>query len=101
MLDCIARIFEPLLRLLAPAPGPHRSTEADLYPPPLRAPAAPRPRHTCMLRGEDTALVRPYLLAHERSEEMRRQRARRRALWLAVHGVDVGPRVIHGMAVPA
>lgn len=101
MLDCMARIFEPLQRLLAPAPGPHRPTGADLAPPPLRAPAAPRPRHTYTLRGEDTALVRPYLLAHERSEEMRRQRARRRALWLAVHGVDVGPRVIHGMAVPA
>ncbi|MFD7426181.1 hypothetical protein ACFV6Z_03810 [Streptomyces sp. NPDC059818] len=101
MLDCIARIFEPLPRLLAPAADPHRSTEADLYPPPLRAPAAPRPRHTYMLRGEDTALVRPYLLAHERDEEMGRQRARRRVLLLAVHGVDVGPRLIHGMAVPA
>ncbi|MBT2528101.1 hypothetical protein J7E91_22455 [Streptomyces sp. ISL-99] len=29
------------------------------------------------------------------------QRARRRALWLAVHGVDVGPRLIHGVEVAA
>ncbi|MPY57857.1 hypothetical protein FNH08_11970 [Streptomyces spongiae] len=43
----------------------------------------------------------PYLLAHERREEVRRQRARRRALWLAVHGIDIGPRVIHGVEVTA
>ncbi|MFF0086071.1 hypothetical protein ACFYR1_41220 [Streptomyces canus] len=53
------------------------------------------------LRGEDHALVRPYLVAHERREEARRQRARRRVLWLAVHGIDVGPRVIHGVEVTA
>ncbi|THA32359.1 hypothetical protein E6R18_14210 [Streptomyces sp. A1277] len=34
----------------------------------------------------------------ERAEN-RMRRERRRALWLALHGVDVGPRVIHGMAV--
>ncbi len=33
--------------------------------------------------------VRPYLVAHE-------QRMRRRALVLALDGIDVGPRVIHG-----
>ena len=31
----------------------------------------------------------------------RRQRARRRTLWLAGHGIDLGPRVIHGMEVTA
>jgi hypothetical protein len=52
------------------------------------------------VRGEDTAsLVRPYVVAHERRREAQRQRARRRALWLAVHGIDVGPRVIHGVEV--
>ncbi|MDT0612869.1 hypothetical protein [Streptomyces lancefieldiae] len=51
------------------------------------------------LRGEDNALVRPYLLAHERREEARRQRVRRRALRVAVHGVDLGPRVLHGVEV--
>lgn len=34
-------------------------------------------------------------------EEARRQRARRRALWLAVCGIDVGPRLIHGVKVTA
>lgn len=46
-------------------------------------------------------MVRPYLAAHEQREEARRQQARRRALRLAVHGVDIGPRVIHGVEVTA
>lgn len=108
MPHCISRLFEPLLRLLLPAPGRHRSPEATpaphstapraAVPPPLVAPRAAVP----LLRGEDAPLVRPYLLAHERGrEEARRRRARRRALWLAVHGIDLGPRVIHGVEVTA
>ncbi|MEU2670870.1 hypothetical protein ABZ622_18725 [Streptomyces sp. NPDC007164] len=61
-------------------------------------------------RGEDSPLVRPYLVAHERqlaeeaarvAAEERRLRARRRTLWLAVHGVGVGPRFLHGVEVAA
>lgn len=33
--------------------------------------------------------------------ERRVQRGRRRELWLAVHGVDVGPRRLHGVEVAA
>ncbi|WP_155058079.1 hypothetical protein [Streptomyces blattellae] len=101
----IARcLFEPLLRFLLPGTGRRRRTApatraAEVRPPapeyaPLRI--AERPPHR-----EDHALVRPYLVAHERREQARRQRARRRALWLAVHGIDVGPRVIHGVEVTA
>ncbi|MBB5934979.1 hypothetical protein [Streptomyces zagrosensis] len=57
-----------------------------------------------MLPGEVSPLVRPYLLTREERErraETRRHRASRRALWLAVHGVDVGPRFIHGVEVAA
>jgi hypothetical protein len=46
-------------------------------------------------------MVRPYLVDHERREEARRQRSRRRELWFAVHGIDIGPRVIHGVEVTA
>ncbi|MGW0562702.1 hypothetical protein ACWDZ4_19290 [Streptomyces sp. NPDC003016] len=47
-------------------------------------------------------MVRPYLEVHERQlAEVRRQRTRRRALWLAVHGVEVGPRFVHGVEVDA
>ncbi|MBD0743061.1 hypothetical protein BG418_15910 [Streptomyces sp. CBMA152] len=49
------------------------------------------------LRGEDTVLVRPYLAAYERHEKEREQRARRRVLFLAVHGIDVEPLVVHGV----
>ncbi|MFE0175185.1 hypothetical protein ACFWZ2_22975 [Streptomyces sp. NPDC059002] len=103
MPHCIARIFEPLLRLLLPSSGRHRDPDdvpADVYP---VAPQTSRLLHApCpVLRGEDVRLVRPYLVAFERCREERQQRARRRALWLALHGVDVGPRWIHGVEVMA
>lgn len=100
MLNCIARIFEPLLRLLWPAPGRHRSPRAHPAAPPVGVPTALLPRVPA-LRGEDIGLVCPYLVAHERRQEAQRQRAQRRVLWLAVHGIDVGPRLIHGMEVTA
>ncbi|WP_326597871.1 hypothetical protein [Streptomyces sp. NBC_01803] len=52
------------------------------------------------------ALVRPYMLTPEerqqrrdaeRAERLRRER--RRTLWLATHGIDMGPRWIHGVEV--
>ncbi|MEV6615672.1 hypothetical protein AB0N31_17780 [Streptomyces sp. NPDC051051] len=57
------------------------------------APAAPvrRPSpHEAFLHGEDSRLVRPYLLAHEQRAQATPQRARRRTFWIAVHGVDGG-----------
>ncbi|MFE9607788.1 hypothetical protein [Streptomyces sp. NPDC006012] len=109
------RLLEPLLRLFLPGTGRRRrssttSREWEEDRPAVTAPVGaggPAPRkETHPLCGEDHALVRPYLLAHERRQdaqrqEVRRQRARRRALWLAVHGIDVGPRVIHGVEVSA
>jgi hypothetical protein len=53
-----------------------------------------------LLRGVEIGIVRPCLVAHER-REARRQKARRRTLWLAVHSIDVGPRLIHGVEVTA
>ncbi|TGA84069.1 hypothetical protein E2651_42800 [Streptomyces sp. MZ04] len=57
----------------------------------------PRP-FTELLDGSTQLLVRPYVLD---LEELRRQRARRRALYLATLGVDVGPQNIHGVRVAA
>lgn len=99
MPNCIARIFEPLLRLLWPAPGRHRSAGAPLAVPCGAAPTWPLSLPRPVLRGEDIGLVRPYLVAHERRQMERQQKARRRALWFAVHGVDIGPRLIHGVKV--
>jgi len=107
----IGRIVEPLLRWLFPGSGRHRLPTAE-------AASSRRGRHRALpdadtrgytarrvgsrpLRGEDHVMVRPYLVAHEQGEEARRQRARRRALWLAVHGIDIGPQVIHGVEVTA
>ncbi|MER5259165.1 MULTISPECIES: hypothetical protein [unclassified Streptomyces] len=100
MPDCIARIFESLLRILRPSAGRHRTPELPLPVPSVDAPPRPLPR-VPVLRGEDIGLVRPYLVAFERRQKERRQRARRRELWLAVHGVDIGPRLIHGVEVTA
>lgn len=101
VLHCIARIFEPLLRLLWSAQGCHRPTESYPAAPPADVCPTPDRRPAPVLRGEDSPLVRPYLIAYERREEVRLRRARRRALWLAVHGIDIGPRLIHGIEVPA
>ncbi|MEU6993218.1 hypothetical protein ABZ953_21490 [Streptomyces sp. NPDC046465] len=91
MADLIARLFGALLRLLLPATGRHRSGPTFL--PPGWEQLGPYVELD-LLNGEENAIVRPYLVA----DELRLQRRRRRALWLAVHGVDVGPRFIHGVA---
>ncbi|WP_141658485.1 hypothetical protein [Streptomyces mutabilis] len=91
----------PLLYLLLPGSGRRRRRRppapptAPPYPPDVTA------RRTGMpaLRGEDDALGRPCLLAHERREEAGRQRARRRAPRFAVHGIDLGTRRTRGVEV--
>jgi len=102
MPHCIVRIFEPLLRLLWPAPGRHRGSgqqsaglcgEASTACP-SRASAFP------VLRGEEIGLVRPYLVAHERREQQRR-RARRRVVRLAVHGIDIDAQPLNAVEVRA
>ncbi|MCZ9345564.1 hypothetical protein NGM37_48305 [Streptomyces sp. TRM76130] len=54
--------------------------------PSLPSPRSPRPPE--FLRGEDTPLIRPYLLAHERERERRRHGGRRRDAALAGLGRD-------------
>lgn len=65
----IACLFEPLLRLLLPGTGRRRRNETERTGTHRRpAPSWPRAqsRRTGYepLRGEDNALVRPYLLHH-------------------------------------
>lgn len=100
MPHCIVRIFEPLLRLLLPAPRRHRSAEKTPAVPTVDVPTARLPR-VPVLRGEDIGLVRPYVVAHEWRQEERRQQARRRMLVLVTYGIDTGPRWIHGVEVTA
>lgn len=97
MRNTIRTIFESLLRRLLPARGRHRSADA---PPTTECPdtptlALPRvPVEQGLLRGEDVAFLRPYILTPQERQERRSQRARRRALWLSSYGVDAGPRWI-------
>ncbi|SHN30732.1 hypothetical protein [Streptomyces yunnanensis] len=98
-------IFELLLRALLPARGRHRSADAPPTPehPDTPTPAIPRvPAEQWLLRGEDVAFLRPYILTPEERQERqerRSQRARRRALWLTTYGFEAGPRWIHGVEV--
>ncbi|MGW0545846.1 hypothetical protein [Streptomyces altiplanensis] len=110
MTDFIARLFEPLLRFRRPGRERHRPADSRAYerayPSPyscayVGGPAAHRTGERPP-REETGPLVRPHLEVHERQlAEVRRQRTRRRALWLAVHGVGAGPRSVHGVEVDA
>ncbi|MFI1205107.1 hypothetical protein ACH4VR_37755 [Streptomyces sp. NPDC020883] len=103
-----AWIFETLLRLLLPARGRHRSagslpvsgSSADEST--FTRPLVPVQRQPKLLHDADDSLIRPYVLTLEerrRRRERRLQRSRRRTLWLAAHGIDAGPRWIHGVEV--
>ncbi|MFP3987922.1 hypothetical protein U9R90_10540 [Streptomyces sp. E11-3] len=52
------------------------------------------------LAGEDSALVRPYLLDHEQRQERARQSRRRLALVLAAeYGIDLDRRLVGAAGV--
>jgi hypothetical protein len=99
----IARWFGWVRVFFAPRSlGRHSRVYAPSAAPPVRTFEPPRAPFQAVtpVDGDAVALVRPYVIAHEQREEVRRrreERSRRRALWLAVHGVDVGPRFIHGV----
>lgn len=61
----------------------------------------PLPRRPQVLRGEDVALIRPYLIAWEQEQERRRQRDRRRAAVLATLGQDCPASMLGGWGVTA
>jgi len=91
MPNCVAHLFEPLLRRVRPGSGRHR--DVDHAPaalsagvPAMRPPCGPPPG------GE----VGPYPVAHQRQE-----RARCRVSWPAVCGIDIAPRLIHGVEATA
>ncbi len=92
MLNLIARLLDPLLRLAVPATGRRRRGARDGYePPPAECGPAPHRFGERPLRGEDHPLVRPYVVAHERREQERRRRARRRTLLITRQSVRIPP----------
>ncbi|TQK44641.1 hypothetical protein FBY35_6157 [Streptomyces sp. SLBN-118] len=98
----IAHIFEPLLWFILPIQGRHRRSNRRSIRDHMDAPAEGLPRVPVWpLRGEEIGIVRPYVVVRK-LREARWKRARRRAqLWLAVQGIDIGPRLIHGVEVTA
>ncbi len=102
MFNATARFLVPLLRLLFPARGCHRSAGAlpatgyeDART--LMLPRVPA-KQQGVLRGEDSALIRPYILTPE--ERQQRAQRGRRTSWPPAHGADAVPRWIHGVEVP-
>ncbi|WP_405646498.1 hypothetical protein [Streptomyces sp. NBC_00019] len=96
LLVCLVRA---LLPVPAPAAGAVRrppgyrilvaGAEIPVLPPYLLRRRRSSESATAMAARRPASRVRPYLVAHE-------QRMRRRALVLALDGIDVGPTVIHG-----
>ena len=105
MRNPILRLLGWILTALTPRPsGRHRATHPKWHlTRHLPAPLAPQlPRHARPLDGTTSPLVRPYLLGDVESHlEARRQRERRRALYLATLGIDIVPNSIHGVTVGA
>ena len=112
MHDLIRRALEWLRLLFAPGTGKRRRPRRDRYPRlgfiPVRpyAPPPPLPRHRSPyglptpLDGAASALVRPYLAAHE--QEAALQQRRRLALVLAADfGIDLDRHLIGAREVAA
>ncbi|WP_336050740.1 hypothetical protein [Streptomyces sp. CA2R101] len=99
MPNFIAHTFAPLVRLLLPRQGRHRPGDERAMVTHQEVEAwAPRriPAHgPVLLRGEDAALIRPYVRTPEEWQKRRLQRAP----WLAVQGADAGLRWIRGVGV--
>lgn len=101
MTQNIARLVAPLLRLLLPARGRHRSFDCL---PTVRCRDAqtlvlarvPGGREE-LLRGEDAALIRPYALTAEEWQKRRLEYGRRRGPLFATYGTEAGPRWLHGL----
>jgi hypothetical protein len=91
MSHAIAWIFETLLRLVLPSSGHHRAADSADRGPAIGHRVVPT---LSLPRELRTSAWWPRA-------ERRLQRRRRAALWLALHGLDVGPRVIHGVRVVA
>ncbi|MFI2357103.1 hypothetical protein ACH5AG_20750 [Streptomyces anulatus] len=98
MQHTLARLLKPLLRRLIPAPCHGPASDPYTYITPCSYVGGPTVHRTGERppRGEDSPLVRPYFVAHERrtaeahAAEARRRRLQGGRLLVAVRGLDVG-----------
>ncbi|MDN3293821.1 hypothetical protein QWM81_07150 [Streptomyces ficellus] len=104
MADVLARLFKPLWRSFFTGRREEHPAGPPRYPYPYPYPyscdyvGGPTTYRTGERPpwGDDSPLVRPYLIAHERRVAAE---ARPRTLWIAGHGVDVGPHLVRGVEV--
>jgi len=91
MTDLIARFFELLVRTLLPGEGWRRGANTYPYTCTYVGGVTARCTGERPPRGEDSPLVRPYYVAHEREREARRlaELRRRRVLVIAPRGWEV------------
>ncbi|MEU4178568.1 hypothetical protein [Streptomyces sp. NPDC026589] len=98
MKHALTRLLKPALSSLIPAPRQRHSLKPYLHPYSCAYVGGPTVYRTGERppRGEDSPLVRPYFVAHERqvaealAAEARRRRMRSGALLIAAHGVHLG-----------
>ncbi|MEU2548395.1 hypothetical protein ABZ618_23635 [Streptomyces roseolus] len=107
MRNLIVALLARLLSALTADPRDAQAGTPTTAPAPALRAGECRPRSpyvlTDPLTGESTALVRPYLLAHERQEERAaRQLWRRVSLVLAADlGIDLDTRDVHAAGARA
>ncbi|MCX4969468.1 MULTISPECIES: hypothetical protein [unclassified Streptomyces] len=117
MNHAIARLLEPVLRLLIPARHQRHQrhqwhpldTCAYVHPYSCDYVGGPTVFRTGERppRGEDSPLVRPYFVAYEREQaealvaEQRRRRVRRGGLLVAVRGVEITPEPLRRVEAAA
>ncbi|MFC9244454.1 hypothetical protein ACFT7S_10620 [Streptomyces sp. NPDC057136] len=106
MLNLVARFFESVFRFLGPPLKAPVGRKSGTVPTSTLVAARRRRLLVCRSALPVTIVPRPAdgpysQAAYERWEraENRLRRERRWSLWLAVHGIDTGPRLIHGMVV--
>ncbi|WP_405418221.1 hypothetical protein [Streptomyces microflavus] len=98
MRNPIAALLAWLLSVCAPGSGRRRPEGAPVDPDARARATRPRSPYGLgeRLAGEDSALVRPYLVAYERQEERARQHLRRLSLVMAADfGIDLDARDVH------
>jgi hypothetical protein len=83
----VTRLVRWILEILLAPTGRHRATVPTAPVSAVRPPLPYRARFETF-DGGSVAIVRPYLVAHEKRREAYRQRERRRALVLATMGID-------------
>ncbi|MFH8567143.1 hypothetical protein [Streptomyces sp. NPDC017993] len=101
MPDFLSRTLERLLRFLQSPLNRRRLAATDLIIESREAVSSGALSRVPMLRGEDTVMVRPYLVAHERRQALRHRLAHPHASRVVAHGVELGPWSGLGMQVVA